>query len=312
MNYCSLSSFAVALGLIVFTCSAAAAVTPGSIEIHTIPGTPQGDRYFFSYFPRSLANATSSVPLAMVLHEMGQSCFDLITNDVEAHLTQTAEELQVMVVAPCGLKGGTGVSWNSGVCCGWNDNPNAPDDVKFLGNVLAATMGLAPIDERRVAAVGMGNGGFMAQMLGCYNPSSFKLIATVAGMVTISPGDEAGQQLCTDLLALGGSVRPKVVMVQGDQDGVVGWSSSPVVHLLTPVENFVAWGARNGCVTGLTGYPVDVWSNTNFESRIYNSSCLGGATVEMVRWWGGGHTWPSQQANAFDATTYFFNALLGM
>lgn len=273
----------------------------GKLELYTVPTAQDGNRYYISYNPLSLLNSTAPAPVALVFHELGDSCMGILTDDLFAFQAQ-AEAQKVIIIAPCGLRGSLGHGWNAGVCCGFNES--GPDDVAFTLQVVQSVTDRAIVNASSIGAFGMGNGAFFAQNLICTNPDTFSFAGTVSGLVTLRPGNLDGLTACTSSLE-SFSVRPRSVTINGDQDGVVGWSGEPIIGLPTPVENFMRWGSRNQCQA-----LVENWNNGNFESRMY-TSCLTGGTVEMIRWWGGGHDWPTLNKNGFDATNYLFRKFLG-
>lgn len=297
-----MNRFALACWLLA-TASLAAAVrfTPGQVELVTLPTTTNGDRYYFAYFPQS-RNPTATVPVAMFLHDVGVSCFETMTDDATLQLKRSAESFGVLLVAPCGVTTSiVGPTWNTGSPCDGVHNSTEPvDDEQFLLSVMQSVSARATLNTSAVAIMGFGFGGMMAQNMVCVASQQFQFSGAVDGIVTLSPGNLEGLAQCTsNLESL--ATRPRSILISGDQDGEVGWSGEPLCAYPTPVENFMQWGARNGCLK-----LIENWNNGPFESRKY-TGCTDNADVELIRWWGGDHSWPTLQANNFSATHYFFS-----
>jgi hypothetical protein len=67
-----------------------------------------------------------------------------------------------ILVYPAGVQS----SWNAGACCGAAIDQNI-DDVGFVRALVAQLSATLCIDERRIYATGMSNGGFMSHRLAC-------------------------------------------------------------------------------------------------------------------------------------------------
>ena len=286
--------------------AALAAFPVGDLSLHTVPTASHGNRYYIAYFPNSAANAQNPLPVLFVYHEQGGSCFNLLTS-ASRGWKAAAEARAVVIIAPCALEGEWGFGWNSGVSQGFAEND--PDDVAFSLQVLQSVANNVNIDWAHVGTSGFGNGGYMSQAIACKAASNFTFSGVVSGLVEIRPGNLEGLTKCDSDIALQSS-RPKILLVQGDQDGITAWSGNRYFGYPTPIENYMQWAARNGC--NVSSGPTENWNSGLFESRSYVAGCTGSnsnSTVEMVRWWGGGYAWPSA-ASGFDATTYIVSSFL--
>ncbi|TAN62804.1 hypothetical protein EPN16_00855, partial [bacterium] len=67
-----------------------------------------------------------------------------------------------------------GGAWESGECCG------SADDVGFISKMIDEIKGKFNVDERRIYATGISNGGLMTNRLGCELSDKIAAIATVA------------------------------------------------------------------------------------------------------------------------------------
>lgn len=165
---------------------------------------------------------------------------------------------------------GVGGTWNAGLCC-----PEAMsrgiDDVGFVAAMLDALDAELCIDEARVYATGLSNGGFMSHRLACDLADRIAAIAPVAGTNVTSS--------CSPGRAV------PVLHFHGDADAVVpydGFGGAASV-----ASTMSAWATRNGC--GASSAVVLERGDVTCEEW---SGCRDGATVRLCTIAGGGHQWP--------------------
>lgn len=94
-----------------------------------------------------------------------------------------SEKYGFIAVIPNGYsknRRGLFATWNAGACCGDARDENI-DDVGFVSAVIARVKRQAVIDDTRVYAMGMSNGGLMAYRLACEIPDQVRGIMAVAG-----------------------------------------------------------------------------------------------------------------------------------
>lgn len=167
---------------------------------------------------------------------------------------------------------GSPLSWNAGACCG-QAVQNAVDDIGFVRAVVDHADDALCIDDTRVFATGMSNGGFLSHRIGCELSDRFAAVAPVAGV--------NGMSACSPS-------RPMPVMhFHGTSDMLVPYAGSAQLGFISVPDSFAAWGARDGC----TGDPVETYRNGDSHCATYQS-CSGGAEVTLCTVDGGGHTWP--------------------
>lgn len=305
-----MARLALALFILALTATAVLASTSfkvGDLTLITVPIATDSNRYYIAYYPNSAVQAPGPRPVLFVFHERGGSCFTLMAMQGRGWKA-AAEASSVVVVAPCALEGEWGFGWNSGESMGFA--PNAPDDVAFSLMVLQSVADNMAVDFTRVGTSGFGNGGYMSQALACKAAANFTFSGVVSGLVEIRPGNLGGLAQCDADVAVQ-AARPKILLIQGDQDGTTGWSGTPLYGFPTPIENYMRWADRNRC--NMSAGPLENWYTGNFESRSYVAGCAGAnanSTVELVRWWGGGFAWPTTAADGFDATSYIVASLL--
>jgi polyhydroxybutyrate depolymerase len=152
------------------------------------------------------------------------------------------------------------------------------------------------IDESRVYAMGISNGGGMTSLLGCRLNDRFAAIAPVAG----SPYSE--------LLCSGAGPMP-IVAFHGTDDELVPFEGGPGGRLGLPLnavrDNMLGWARHNGC--DLTLQTQRIAEDVVLESY---GSCADGADAQLYVVEGGGHTWPGSSRNirALGTTTRSISA----
>lgn len=180
----------------------------------------------------------------------------------------------------------------------WLGDPLAPnstviDDRIFVSELLDHLSSTLCIDEQRIYAAGLSNGGGLTGLLMCDSELNkrFAAFATVAG--AFYPDGSLTEPLfqadCRP--GLGGRVMP-YLNLHGDADGVVsynGTNTPPPASI--PVPEWVeSWAERNGCggsaISGAEGGTVEEWK----------WRCRGKQDAVVHRKIEGfGHGWPSKK-----------------
>lgn len=201
-------------------------------------------------------------------------------------------------------------TWNAGACCG--DARDAKiDDVGFIAAVIARVKRQAVVDDARVYAMGMSNGGLMAYRLACEIPDIVRGVMAVAGT--------------DNTLGCAPSRPTPVLHVHAINDTHVlynGGAGEDAFRDQTKVTDFVSvpatvkkWVALNKAeetprrVLTVDGAHCDL-----------HAAKSGGAPVQLCVTDAGGHSWPgaqkgrrgkeppSQAVNANDIMWNYFSA----
>jgi polyhydroxybutyrate depolymerase len=173
-------------------------------------------------------------------------------------------------------------SWNGGIwatgkCCG------SADDVGFTARMIEEIKSNFNVDEKRIYATGISNGGLMTNRIGC------ELSGKIAAIATVAPS--AIPSGCKPL-------RPLPVMdIHGTADihnPFYGGEPSSAISLkvdykrMMPEQVVGRWLEINGCV----GEPAISILNSKVTYSTY-AQCKSGSEVVFVKVEDMGHAWPS-------------------
>lgn len=200
-------------------------------------------------------------------------------------LTKKSDEAGFIVVYPSGTGSGPFLIWNAGGFKGKRAEGKA-DDVVFIGKLLDDLATVVKVDEKRVYACGMSNGGMMCYRLAAELSDRIAAIAPVAGTIAL---DECKPK------------RPvPVIHFHGSKDNIVPFEmakdKAPSFMKLKGVEDSIqTWVKLNGCEEKSK---TDTISKDGDEMKLIRKTYSGGkdgAEVVLVVIEEGGHTWPGQQ-----------------
>jgi len=200
-------------------------------------------------------------------------------------LNKKSDESGFIVVYPSGTGVGPFRIWNAGGFTGKMAEGKA-DDVAFIGSMLDDLSTVVEVDEKRVYACGMSNGGMMCYRLAAELSDRIAAIAPVAGTIAIEES------------------KPKrpvpVIHFHGSRDNIVPFEiakgKAPAFIKLIGVEDSLqTWVTLNGCDEKPT---TETLSKDGDEMKVTRRRYAGGkdgSEVVLVLIEGGGHTWPGQQ-----------------
>lgn len=189
------------------------------------------------------------------------------------------------------------VAYPDGVNKNWNDGRDAPslsaqrqdvNDVGFVSALIDELSHNLTIDQKRVFATGMSNGGIFSQRLGCELANKLAAIAPVAGTMPekLAPNCKPARPLA-------------VLMIHGTEDPLVPWQGGAVVNdrrgtVLSVPDTVKKWVTFDGCnATPITNLQPDndPQDGTRVRREAYNG-CKAGSAVILYAVEGGGHSWP--------------------
>jgi len=217
--------------------------------------------------------------------------------DADNCLFAVADREGFAVVVPDGTDkpGFGGRSWHSGGgengfrCVGGQGCVDDVDDVAYVDDLLAEVRRVIGVDDDRLYATGISNGGSMSHRLACDRADVFAAIAGVAGanQAETSPG-------CTPSRPI------PVLQLHGTSDPCWGFDGTidndlcddPVNEgLFIGVEQtMTSWRQRNGCTDSVQDLMPDPVADGTTTTRITGVGCVADTVLLKVE--GGGHTWP--------------------
>jgi len=222
-------------------------------------------------------------PVVLAFHGGGGNANNMVAY---SGLNRKSDDAGFIVVYPSG----TGrlekiLTFNGGNCCGHAMN-NKIDDVEFTRKLLDDLAKSANIDQKRVFATGMSNGGIMSYLLASELSDRIAAIAPVGGPM--------GTATCrpkrpVSVIHFHGTDDEHAPFKGGKGKGLSGTDFYSVDYSIQ------AWVKANGCGADpvITKLPDTIKDGTRIIRKTY-SSAKDGAEVVLIEIEGGGHTWPGQ------------------
>lgn len=231
------------------------------------------NRNYLVYIPESY-DADIPTSLLFAFHGYGSSNLFLMSysgfNDI-------ATQENFIVVYPQGSPL-FGIShWNVG---GWTSD-STTDDIAFTDFLITTMKDSYNINEDRIYATGMSNGGFMSFLLACQMSDTFAAIASVTGSMTPETLDN-----CDPVREV------PVLQIHGTNDLVVSYNGFE--SWTTPIETVLNyWVSNNACnetpqIVSLND--VDLNNNITVDEITFDNG-TNESIVKHFKVYGGGHTW---------------------
>lgn len=251
--------------------------TEGTFSAQTIMHDG-AERTYHLYIPPGYDD-TQATSLVVALHGYSSSATQFAW---QSEMNQVADTAGFMVVYPQGdivngLPGGP----LPPQAPGWNI-PGAPitstvDDIGFIVSVVDEIQARYNVNENRVYATGISNGGFMTSVLAAARPDLFAAVGTCAG---VFPAPRAG-------------LVPTMV-VHGTADPLVPFAGDPVRGFPSVSEVVNLWSLNNACnflLPDSTNLPDLDPNDGSTVTRFEYQRCAGNADVVLLRVNGGSHVW---------------------
>ncbi|QDT59441.1 Alpha/beta hydrolase family protein [Stieleria bergensis] len=238
------------------------------------------ERSYIVHVPPNYDHDKSS-PVVLVFHGGGANPQSMIRF---SGMNAKSDEAGFIAVYPAG----TGrfeklLTFNGGNCCGYAMR-NKVDDVEFTSQLLDDLATVVNVDEKRVFATGMSNGGIITYRLASELSERIAAIAPVGGPM--------GTQTCNPkrpvpVIHFHGTDDENAPFKGGKGKGVSGTDFYSVEHSIN------AWVKANGCNEEpvVTKQQPKIDDGTSIIRKTYGDG-KDGAEVVLIEIVGGGHTWP--------------------
>jgi len=190
-----------------------------------------------------------------------------------------------------GYPGGGGGGYPGGQSGGQNPDenrkrPEPPDDVAFLNQMLDQLAMKFSVDSSRIYATGLGDGGFMAERVGCSMADRVAAIAVVAAAFPKA-------MICLPL-------RPvPALFIQGTDDPIVSYSGGNYkpgrFHVLSAEESAKTWAKFDRCEEKPAQdkiLPLNKDKDSKETKTFTFNGCHDNAQVVLYAVKNGGDTWP--------------------
>jgi polyhydroxybutyrate depolymerase len=233
-------------------------------------------RSYILHMPRS---ADPKQPVALLLSIHGFTSSNTGQRAVTGQ-NEVADKHGFAVAYPQGT--GSQRGFNAGSCCIGGD----VDDVGFMRAIVDDIGKRACLDERRVYATGISNGGMMSFRLACEADDMFAAVAPVVGQTWITP--------CSPKRGV------PILSFNGTADMTVTY------QMANPLNEM--WAMRDQCMSGPIMEPIGTTSST---CKVW-TQCRDGAEVRVCSMEGMNHCQPgrpncnNQDIDANEAMWMFF------
>jgi polyhydroxybutyrate depolymerase len=169
------------------------------------------------------------------------------------------------------------LTWNGGACCGYAQANNI-DDVAFVRVLLQDLRQFTSMDEARLYATGISNGGIMSYRLACEAADLFAAVAPVSGTLNYaacSPSEPV------PVLHIHGTADEHL-----PYDGGKGDESLTTTDFASVADTIAFWVQADGCA------PIASESRAGSVIHSIYTDCAPGTGVELYTIVGGLHAWP--------------------
>lgn len=247
-------------------------------------------RTYILYVPSSYT-PDSQVPLVFNFHGYTSNA---ISQMEYGNFRAIADTAGFIIVHPMGTLFNGNPHWNVG---GWTIG-STTDDIGFTDALITEISAKYSIDQDRIYATGMSNGGYMSFLLACQLSQKIAAIASVTGSMTPQTFEACDPQHPTPIM-----------QIHGTSDNVVPYFGANWTESIETVMSY--WVNYNNCNTTptISSLPnINPGDGSTVQHFIYEGGEKG-VTSEHYKITGGGHTWPGTSIGG-PGTNYDMNASL--
>ena len=232
------------------------------------------NRFYKTHLPVGY-DFSKQYPVVFVFHG-GLGNPDL--TEKQTGFSKKADEEGFIVVYPYG----TGsfdkklLTWNTWNCCGYADKKNI-NDIDFINAVLKQIKEKYGVDEKRVYATGLSNGGMMCYLIASELSELFAAVAPVAGAMFDTTSSNPKSEVSMIIFNSADDLHVPY-------NGGAGEKSLVDVEYL-PVETTVnLWVNKFNCFL-MSKSESSAFFKTNYKNNK-------GTEIVLYKMFSGGHSWP--------------------
>ena len=227
------------------------------------------NRTYYMSYPDNISEQESA-PLIINMHGFGSNA---LSQRYYSEMDEFAHEQGIAVVYPQGIVNSIGsTSWNVGTF--W-DFSNL-DDVGFIEEMIDKISNDFNIDQDRIYACGMSNGGYMSYELACELEDRIAAFGSVTGNFMLN---QSSGQLCEFTREI------PIIHFHGTSDSVVDYYPPSFDGALTPFESADFWSQYNNL-------NIETMEELNNNVEIYTFSNDYSSTIfKHYKVYGGEHDW---------------------
>ncbi len=175
----------------------------------------------------------------------------------------------------------------------WNatPEPDLPDDVGFVADLIDDVSGSVCIDADRVYVDGLSNGAFLASRVACDLADRVAAVAAVAGLLLpegCAPARPmpvlAIPRTADRFVTFAGPPNPALADLEWNEESRAAFDGLAFGDV---TEAAAAWAELDGCDP-----ESDRTAVSDAVELVAYANCTGGASVELFVVDGGGHAWP--------------------
>lgn len=167
------------------------------------------------------------------------------------------------------------------------------DDVGFISALIDEMVSKRGVDPKKVFVTGFSNGSMMTNRLGCELSDKIAAIGTLSGTMPETISTTCAPKRGVPLMSFHGDADPFAPYGGGEVN------SSSGGKVLSAEATRALWAEKSGCDATTTSAPIadTVTDDETTVMREDNQGCKDGSEVVLFTVAGGGHTWPSSDAN---------------
>jgi polyhydroxybutyrate depolymerase len=224
-----------------------------------------------------------ATPVVLVLHGAGMNASMTVAF---TGMSDKSDEAGFIAVYPNGTGIDPFLTLNAGGRKGFLAEHSA-DDVKYVAHLLDDLAGMVNVDQKRIFATGMSNGGMMCYRLAAELSDRIAAIAPVAGTMAI---DDAKPKRPVSVIHFHGTADTLVPF------GGPGSGTPKFLTFKSVDESIRLWCKIDQCpaTPAITDLPDEANDGTTVKRTTYGPG-KDGAEVVLIAIEGGGHTWPGKK-----------------